>query len=710
MIITLFSSGDENNYHDISSEVTISRGNWKPICFPESWDQDVPTSNQAELSHSEFVVTGEHLGSSFDTLVKSFSDRKKSLVNNGGQFGGSYVTDWVAVLTLSKTVTSWAEDTSGRLVYEFAACITLVISGVAKHLKASVATKDSRVGTNGLKEILDHAKASGVIDTLLSCLVTCGTSLMFGSSNLLRAACEACEAIWSLIDAFEIQSTKENAPMFPLSSMYSHSLDRINIKGDECEPFIDKDYEKIVESMTQAFLRFEAIRVAIFYSLRQRLKASWSSAIQIILRCCLHNDSVARVLCGLSSSSSVVDSGGENTIISEVFSIISLCASFDTDPQEEDIKSLKSEVSDPNDLILQSCLFLASVAQAIDVETGETTAVIMLTSSPETQRSRLSVLAHHYSLSDGIQNFRPHSMSAMLALGYMCSLEYNESVATSIREIAVPLIPPSATLGDYLRMSTTDAQGDKTGNNMVSYWHGFRDWIVVLLHFKIQWGGPLAIQDFGGRNIPQSLIDLLGNKQQHSDEIGLSPLGVVWAVFSLVLCLQGDSSFIRQVFLKSEHVKALNVLISDVHLKLLQCWGGLGGGKKGVKETVDCVAYLLGFPFVASEESKRSMKKYIKILLEVGLPGQILICFEHLETKDTEIPLNLLLKMVSHRSLAVELVGKGLLNPDLMKRLLDDSSPTQVKLQVLQILSAVAELDELVTGGLVSTFPHHLLE
>lgn len=135
---------------------------------------------------------------------------------------------------------------------------------------------------NDLKEILDHAKAANIADTLLSHLVTCGTSLMSGSSNLLRAACEACRAIWSFIDAFEIQSTKENAHLFPLSSMYSHSLDRLNLKADESEPLIGIDSEKIVEAVTRAFLRSKAVQIAFYYCLRQRLEAAWSSAIQVI--------------------------------------------------------------------------------------------------------------------------------------------------------------------------------------------------------------------------------------------------------------------------------------------------------------------------------------------------------------------------------------------------------------------------------------------
>ncbi|XP_071704135.1 serine/threonine-protein kinase TIO-like [Rutidosis leptorrhynchoides] len=733
------------NAYERKSETTLFQENWIPISLPESWDDDVTTLNQSELSVvTNLVATGardskgvadeifwDHMGITVnilrmkksdynrgqlhlldDLLIKCFSLLRKLLDNNGGGFGDSYISHWVAVVELYKEVTGCTEDVSGRLVYESVACIRIIISSVTQHLKASKATKHAEVVTNTLREMLDHAKALGVIDDLLSCVATCGKSLMSGSSNLLRAACEACETIWSLIHAFEFHSTKEEAHVFPLSLMYSHSLDQINIKGDEYGPLMGTDYENTVETVTQAFLRSDEIRVAIFYCLRQRLQASWSSVIQIILRCCLHNDLVASVLCGLSSSSTV-GGGGDNTIISEVFSIINLCASFDRDPQQQYTNSQKkvSKVSDPNDLVLHACLLIASVAQSIDDSLQENTAVIMLTSSPETQESRLSDLAHHYSLYDGIQNFQPHSMSAMLALGCMCSLENNEPFETLVRKIVVPLIPPSATLCDYLKMSTTTT-GAQGGKVMLSYWHGIRDGCVLLLYFSLLWGGTLAIQDLGSCDISQSLINLLGNKQQHSHEIGLSPLGIFWTVSSLIHCLKGGSSVYHQVLLTSENVKVMCDLISDVHLKLLRYWVGPGGGKIGVKDTVHQLVYHLRFPFSAFEKSwelgdmdsqsrkdmvieiKASMDKYIQILLEVGLPGQIIKCLEHLELKDTVLPLELLIRMADHRSLVVELVGKGLLNPILMKRLLDDSSPTQVKLWALQIVSKVAAMDK----------------
>ncbi|GKD58264.1 hypothetical protein Tco_1295773 [Tanacetum coccineum] len=210
----------------------------------------------------------------------------------------------------------------------------------------------------------------------------------------------------------------------------------------------------------------------------------------------------------------------------------------------------------------------------------------------------------------------------MLAFASILSLESNPSVETSISEIAVPLIPRSATLCDYLRISIDDGNGSK-----LSCWHGLRDGCVGLLDARLKWGGPLAIQQLCASGIPQTLIDLLGNN--HSDQIGLSPIGVVWTVSSLCQCLPGGASTFRQVLLRREHVKLVSDLVSDVHLKLIMCWSGPGGGKNGVKDTVNAVINLLAFPFVAVQNVPSSPSNAAAaaasvnsgFLLNAGSPG-----------------------------------------------------------------------------------------
>lgn len=89
------------------------------------------------------------------------------------------------------------------------------------------------------------------------------------------------------------------------------------------------------------------------------------------------------------------------------------------------------------------------------------------------------------------------------------------------------------------------------------------------------------------------------------------------------------------------------------------------------------------------------------------MPGIILWCLEHLELKDLGRPVAFLAKMIGHRPLAVQLVGKGLLDPTRMKRLLDRSSPREVMLDVLMIVSDLARMDK-VRFGLIECLLLHV--
>ncbi|KAM7463574.1 hypothetical protein LguiA_031695 [Lonicera macranthoides] len=698
-------------------------------------DQDILSSNQSLRILSNLVAAS---AISFTAVLEEITHELLGFTASVVTLKLSGGDDLVA-----KVVGS-TDDASGRVLYESTACITVMLSRVAQGLKASAVSFPEVNET--LKQIMDHAKTSGVTDLLCLCLATSGSSLISGSSNLLRAACEACRAVWSLIDAFEILTHKENAYLFPLFALRSHSLLRLDIRGQDRGSWVGTDSTKAVDVVTRAFLKSKAIQVAIYYCLHQRLEATLCAGTQLILRCCLHSGTVSSILCGLPSSlpvTTIVSGGGDGTIISEIFSVLSFCASLNRDPQAGDQSNLKGKISNPSILVLHSSLIIATVAQCFK-SAGRNSALFMLTSSSKKQLSRLSVLAHHFSSDDRMQkSLQPHCSSAMLALASILSLETGGLVESSISEIAVPLIPRTATLCDHLRVLAIDETGAPpvtVPNSLLSYWHGPRDGCVGLLDSRLKWGGPLAVQQLCASGIPQLLVALLANSLPDSslqgtestkDKIGLSPIGVVWTISSICQCLSGGFVTFRQILLRSENVKFVSDLISDVHLKLVRCWGGTDGGKDGVRDTVNAVIDLLAFPFVAVQSGpglpsatasvnsgfllnvgspggrvcaedkdmvkaiETSMGKYIQILVEVGVPGAILRCLEHMESKDFARPVAFLAKMTGHRALVVQLLGKGLLDPARMRRLLDGSCPREVTLDVLMIVSDLARMDKM---------------
>ncbi|CAK9172478.1 unnamed protein product [Ilex paraguariensis] len=755
------------------SDILLPLKNWCKGSQSSCRDQDILCSNQSlrilsnlvtasaitstgvldelisELLRFTATVINCKSSDGYDLLAKSFSIIKKLVDSCGGDIGNSYFKHWVALVELYSQVVGCADDAFGRVLYESSTCITVMLSRVSQGLKTSAAASAPEtfsappVIDKTLKQVLDHAKTAGLVDLLCLCLATSGSSLVAGSSNLLRAACEACRATWSLIDAYETISVNENAYVFPLNLLRSHSLLQRETRGHDQGSMGETDSAKIVDTVTRAFLRSKAIQVAIYYCIHQRFESALFAGIQLILRCCLHSGIVSSILCGLPSSlpaATVVSGGGDGTIVSEIFAIISICTSSSKDPQTGETSNLKGKLANPLVLVLHSCLILATVGQSLK-SAGRNSALFMLTTSSKRQLSRLSVLAHHFPSDDMAQPSSQTCASAMLALASILSLETGASVESSISENALPLIPRTAILCDNLKISSPDENG--VGhimlNGMLSYWHGIRDGYVGLLESRLRWGGPLADQQLYASGIPQLLIDLLANNPPDSspqendcarDQTGLSPVGVVWTISSICQCLSGGVLAFRQIMLRSEHIRTISDLISDVHLKLVRCWVGPGGGKDGVRDTINQVIDLFAFPFVAIQNApgltsatasvnsgfllnmgspggricaedkdmvkaiESNMGKYIQILLEVGVPGIILRCLEHMDLKDVARPVAFLAKMAGHRPIAVQLLGNRLLDPNRVRRFLDSSCPREVTLDVLMIVSDLARMDK----------------
>ncbi|CAL1386132.1 unnamed protein product [Linum trigynum] len=653
-----------------------------------------------------------------------------------------FTKHWVAMTEFFSQILSSSEDSSGRVVYEASTCITSVLSKVANALK----TPDSDTVNTPLmietsKQILDRAKTCGLMEQLCICLATAGSGLISGSSTMLRTACEACKAIWSLIDGVEALFMKSNPPLFPVTAFRSCSMRRLQIQDRERVSLVGTDSTRMIDAFSRAFLRSKAVQVAVSYCLRQRMETSLQATIQILSRCCLQSAIIPGVLCGLPTSlpsTTVVSGGGDGSIVSEIFSVLSLCASLlSKDPQAGE--TAKTKFANPSLLAMHSCLLLAIIAQCFK-SSGRNSALFVLTTSMKKQQARLSVLAHHFSPDDGKASLHPHSASAMLALSCILSLECGTAVESSISEVAVPLIPRTATLCEQLKV--LDGNGTTKPHNSsgaLSYWHGLRDGCVGLLESRLKWGGPLAVQQLCASGIPLLLIELLNHNHQIASaqetasseyQVGLSPAGVVWTVSSIGHCLSGGALVYRQILLRLEHIKLVSDLISEVHLKLVKAWGGPGGGKDGVRDLINSAIDLLAFPFVAIQNApglpasnasinsgfllntgspggkiciedraivkaiEEDLGKFAKILLEVGVPSIILQCLEHVETKDLGRPVAFLAKMAGHKPLAIHLVGKGLLDPSRVRRLLDSSSPREVTLDILMIISDLARMDK----------------
>lgn len=146
-----------------------------------------------------------------------------------------------------------------------------MLSRVAEDLKSSNPDSAS-------KQILEHANMSRLVDHLCVCLASSGSSLASGSSQMLAAACEACRAIWILIDTSETFFKNDNVYIFPLDALQSPRLTQLDERNSEWGPLS----EKLVDTVTRTYLRSKHVQVAVSHCLHQRVEAPLLSAIQVI--------------------------------------------------------------------------------------------------------------------------------------------------------------------------------------------------------------------------------------------------------------------------------------------------------------------------------------------------------------------------------------------------------------------------------------------
>ncbi|XP_020107815.1 serine/threonine-protein kinase TIO isoform X2 [Ananas comosus] len=672
--------------------------------------------------------------------VKSLAILKKLLDNSASGGGSSYAKHWVALNELYSQVLVSALDESGRIAYESTACLAVMLSRVVMALKEAVSSKGSKPVEESFLQIVDHLKGSHILELLCMCLEASGSSLLSGSSNMVPAACESCKVIWYLIHAVEIISLKGQYIVFPLARSQRHSLCQPDARAEDQDLLPDAGCAKLIEMVVKSFLASKSVQVAIYYCFHNGLESALRAALQLMSRICLMSTPICAVLCGIQNPSSTdheIDRGGDGTVVSDIFSILSLCASYlNKESKESGIQ--KCKLSNPHSLVVHCCLALATIANRLKSD-GKCSASVILTTFEKKQRSRLSVLVQLSTSDDTVTScLQPHCASAMLALSSILSLENGGHLKSFICENALAMFPPMATLRSLLKLwLSDDSEALSNYNGGLLNWFGIRDGSIGLLETRLLWGGPLAIEQACSNGIPQLLVRLLVDilskesskgTDSSKDRSGLSPLGVVWTLSSLCQCLPGG--VFREILFRREHVKLIVDSLSDLHLKALRIWTGLGGGRIGVRDLINSVVDLLAFPFVAVQSSPSvpstsasinsgfllnigspggrigvenremlraidaSMPQFVQVLLEVGVPGCILRCIDYINMEDLARPMAFMAKMVGYRPLALQLVKEGLLNPGRVRMLLDGSLPREALLDFLMIVSDLARMSK----------------
>ncbi|KAL6657315.1 hypothetical protein ACP70R_005095 [Stipagrostis hirtigluma subsp. patula] len=685
------------------------------------------------------LIIRTKLSDAYGLVVKCLAIARKLLDTSDDIILSSYDRYWSSVYELYSQILVSTVDTSGRIARESTACVALMLSRVISGLKASMSSEGPKPVDESLLKIIDHARRSQLLELLCECLIASGSDIISGSTNMVPAACEACKAIWYLAHAVDIMSISAHHFSFPLANSWRQVHSKLDSKIQEQGSVADTNSSNLINIFVKSFLASRPMQVAVYHCLHNGLESAIHACLQLISRSCLQNVSFCAITCRPLNSPSDVDEveyGGDGTIVSDMFSLLSLCGSYLN--KESKQNNQKCKLSNPHALVVHCCLALATIAACLKSE-GESSASVILTSSQKKQRSRLSVLAHFSSVDDTVKScLQPHCASAMLALSSLVSLENGGQTRSSLCESALALFPRMATLHTLLKLWLSDGSEALCRYNagMLNLF-GLRDGSIGLLETRLKWGGPLAIQQACSAGIPQLLIRLLtdGFSKETSDgkdgstnRSGLSPLGVVWTLSALSQCLPGG--VFREILYRREQLKLLTDLLSDIHLKTLAAWTGLGGGKRGVRELINYVVDILAFPFVAVQSSpnmpsasasinsgfllnvaspggrigtedkemlktiEHNMPQYIQVLLEVGVPGCILRSLDYVDMEDLARPLAIVAKMVGYRPLALQLLKEGLLDPTRVASLLEGPIAKETLLDFLMIISDLARMSK----------------
>ncbi|EEE53136.1 hypothetical protein OsJ_35944 [Oryza sativa Japonica Group] len=695
------------------------------------------------------VIIKTKISDAYSFAVKCLAIGRKLLDTSEGPVLQSYDRHWSSLYELYSQILVSTIDPSGRISRESTACLALMLSRVISGLKTSISSESPKPMEESLIKIINHARSSQLLELLCECLIASGSDIVSGSTNMVPAACEACKAIWYLAHAVDIMSLGTHNFSFPLANSWRQVHAKLDGKmqdqgslpaSQKKDSLSDIDSTHLINIFVKSFLASKPMQVAVYHCLHNGLESAIHASLQLISRACLLDASFCAMICGpINPSSNVneVEHGGDGTIVSDMFSLLSLCGSY-LNKESKQNSNQKCRLSNPHALVVHCCLALATIAACLKSE-GNSSASIILTSSQKKQRSRLSVLAHLSSVDDTVKScLQPHCASAMLALSSLISLENGGQSRSSLCETALALFPRMATIHTLLKLWLSDGSEALCRYNAgLLNLFGLRDGCVGLLETRLKWGGPLAIEQACSVGIPQLLIRLLtdGFSKEPSDEkegsihrSGLSPLGVVWTLSALSQCLPGG--VFREILYRREHVKLLTDLLSDTHLKALAAWTGLGGGKKGVRELINSVVDILAFPFVAVQSSpnmpstsasinsgfllsiaspggrigtenkemlktiEKNMAQYIQVLLEVSVPGCILHCFDHVNMEDLSRPLAIVAKMVGYRPLASQLLREGLLNHSRVEKLLKGPIAKETLLDFLMIVSDLARMSK----------------
>jgi fused len=158
-----------------------------------------------------------------------------------------------------------------------------MLSRVISGLKASMSSEGPKPVEESLCKIIGHARRSQLLELLCECLITSGSDIISGSTNMVPASCEACKAIWYLAHAVDIMSISAHHFSFPLANSWQQVHSKMGGKLQETGSMEDSNANNLINTFVKSFLASRPMQIAVYHCLHNGLESAIHASLQVIL-------------------------------------------------------------------------------------------------------------------------------------------------------------------------------------------------------------------------------------------------------------------------------------------------------------------------------------------------------------------------------------------------------------------------------------------
>lgn len=158
-----------------------------------------------------------------------------------------------------------------------------MLSRVISGLKASMSSEGPKPVEESLLKIIDHGKRSQLLELLCEGLITSGSDIISGSTNMVPAACEACKAIWYLAHAVDIMTISAHHFSFPLANSWQQAHSKLGGKLQETDSMEASISNNLINTFVKSFLASHPMQVAVYHCLHNGLESAIHASLQVIL-------------------------------------------------------------------------------------------------------------------------------------------------------------------------------------------------------------------------------------------------------------------------------------------------------------------------------------------------------------------------------------------------------------------------------------------